>query len=165
MAYDKQREYEQAQRSIRRRVRLLAALLILAAGTFLFVLGAAVSHDGGMAPAIGEGRPLVYLKLGQWRRGDVLVLRPEGEGTLVRRVVGVPGDTVELRGGAVILNGLSERGSYSILRTDPVEGGPDYPLVLRQGEYFVLADRRGAEPDSRSFGAVSGAEILGRVLF
>ena len=79
---------------------------------------------------------------------------PEG-GTVLRRVVAVSGDTVEVRGGAVYINGLAERGNYSFTRTDPRPEGVSFPL---------MADRREILTDSRSFGLLTEKDILGKVL-
>ena len=140
----------------------LAVLLLL---TFTFVLGVVLPADGGMAPDWNRNSPALILRLDRdGRRGEVVCVRlPEG-GTALRRVVAVAGDTVEVRGGAVYINGLAERGNYSFTRTEAAADGPRYPLVLRQGEYFVLADRREVLADSRSFGLLTRRDILGRVL-
>ena len=137
--------------------------MYIAAAAFAFAFGVTVVHDADMAPAYREGRPVFFLRLGGIGRGDVAVLRIDVRGTVLRRVVAVPGDTVDIRDGTLFVNGLAERGNYSITRTDPVPGGPAYPLILRQGEYFVLGDRRETALDSRSFGLVTGENLIGRV--
>lgn len=155
--------YERGGAAAMRRVWTLVVLLALAAGLFAFVFGVTLVRDGDMDPEWREGRPVFFLRLGGVRRGDVVVLRVDVRGTVLRRVVAVPGDTVELRDGTLFVNGLAERGSYSITRTDPVPDGQRYPLILRRDEYFVLGDRRETALDSRSFGPVTMRNILGRV--
>lgn len=147
-----------------RKIRFVVVLLLLLAAVFVLVLGVTLVHDADMEPTYREGRPVLFLRLGGVKRGDVAVLRVDVRGTVLRRVVAVPGDTVELRDGTVFVNGLAERGNYSITRTDPDPGGPGYPLILRADEYFVLGDRRETALDSRSFGLVTMRNILGRVL-
>ena len=147
-----------------RKIRFVVVLLLLLAAVFVLVLGVTLVHDADMEPTYRAGRPVLFLRLGGVKRGDVAVLRVDVRGTVLRRVVAVPGDTVELRDGTVFVNGLAERGNYSITRTDPVPGGPGYPLILRADEYFVLGDRRETALDSRSFGLVTMRNILGRVL-
>lgn len=146
-----------------RKIRFVVVLLLLLAAVFVLVLGVTLVHDADMEPTYREGRPVLFLRLGGVKRGDVAVLRVDVRGTVLRRVVAVPGDTVELRDGTVFVNGLAERGNYSITRTDPVPGGPGYPLILRADEYFVLGDRRETALDSRSFGLVTTDNILGRL--
>ena len=147
-----------------RKIRFVVVLLLLLAAVFVLVLGVTLVHDADMEPTYREGRPVLFLRLGGVKRGDVVALGVDVRGTVLRRVVAVPGDTVELRDGTVFVNGLAERGNYSITRTDPVPGGPGYPLILRADEYFVLGDRRETALDSRSFGLVTMENILGRVL-
>ena len=155
--------YDRNHTGVIRRVRAVVVLAAVLAAVFVFVLGVAVVHDAGMEPAYREGRPVLFLRLGGVKRSDVAVLRLDVSGTVLRRVIAVPGDTVELHGGKVYVNGLAERGNYDITRTDPVPDGVGYPLILQRGEYFVLGDARETALDSRSFGLVTMRNILGRV--
>ena len=155
--------YDREYVGVIRKIRFAAVLALLLAAVYFFFIGAAVVQDADMEPSYRKGQPVFYLRMGGVKRGDVAALEVDVRGTVLRRVVAVPGDTVELRDGTVFVNGLAERGNYSITRTDPVSGGPGYPLVLRQDEYFVLGDRRETALDSRSFGLVTSQNILGRV--
>ena len=94
----------------------------------------------------------------------MVALRLEDGKTVLRRVIAVAGDTVELRGGTVYINGMTERGNYTITRTEPAKDGMSYPALLRQGEYFVLGDLREISTDSRSLGLLTRQDILGKVL-
>ena len=156
--------YDRDHVGVIRKIRFAVVIILLLAAVFVLVLGVTLVHDADMEPAYREGRPVLFLRLGGVKRGDVVALGVDVRGTVLRRVVAVPGDTVELRDGTVFVNGLAERGNYSITRTDPVPGGPGYPLILRADEYFVLGDRRETALDSRSFGLVTMRNILGRVL-
>lgn len=155
--------YDRDHRRLIRRIRFFIVLALLIAAAFVFVCGVCLVQDDDMAPAYRAGQPVFFLRLGKIGRGDVGVLRIDVRGTVLRRVVAVPGDTVELHDGIVFVNGLAERGNYSITRTDPAPEGPAYPLILRQDEYFVLGDRRETALDSRGFGLVTADNFLGRV--
>jgi signal peptidase I len=112
-------------------------------------------------------------------RGDVAVLISPEDGTtvLLKRVVGLPGDRVEVRGGRVRIGDvpvpveadadgalwetLGDR--HRIRLTDG--GGPDLgPIVLADDEYLVLGDNRGDSKDGRVFGPVSARAFRGRAL-
>jgi len=110
-------------------------------------------------------------------RGDVVVLDAPDTGiTLLKRVVGLPGDRVEIRGAQVIVNGqpvpLEEHGDLAYetlgghqhtLNLDD-GGGPDFgPRTLPSDSYLVLGDHRGDSRDGRFFGLVRRDGILGRV--
>lgn len=93
-------------------------------------------------------------------RGDVVVAdRPGEETSLVKRVMGLPGETIEVQDGHVSINGE--------LLTEPwvsYFGGPDYgPQVIPEGYIFIVGDNRSASLDSRSIGPVELNSIEGRV--
>ncbi len=165
MSYTNSSGYDREYRGRLRRLRLVVGLLVLLLLAFRFVIGFALPRDGGMGGTFGSGRPVVFLRLGrEAKRGDLVCLRlPDGTAA-VRRVVASSGDSVDIRDGIVYINGLAERGGYSFTRTDARPSGPAYPLLLREGELFVLGDAREIAADSRQFGVVRAEDILGRLL-
>ena len=165
MANGKTGRYDRDHIGVIRRIRLCIGLVVLLLVTFGFVLGLAAAGDSAMEPEYARGRPVLFFRLASsYKRGDVVVLRLENGKAVLRRVIAVAGDTVELRGGAVYINGMTERGNYTITRTEPTEDGMSYPALLRQGEYFVLGDLREISTDSRTLGLLTRADILGKVL-
>ncbi len=164
---------------------------------------------GSMKPTIMEGDlifvnklaydlrvPLTLHRLASWsapQRGDVVVcLSPEDGTRLVKRVIGTPGDVVQMRANVLLLNGQPldyhplERGypvdlpgggeTAGVLATEdlgrtahPVVSIPgiralrDFgPVVVPERGYFVLGDNRDLSRDSRYFGIVPRESILGR---
>jgi signal peptidase I len=88
-----------------------------------------------------------------------------GQKDFIKRVIGLPGDTIELRDGVVFVNGqeLSEaptlEGGY-LSRRDQVDFGP---VTVREGHYFMMGDNRPNSDDSRgSLGQIPREEIVGR---
>ncbi len=160
-----QSRYDREYRGAMRKIRLIAGLLLLLILVLRFVIGFGVVRGEGMSPTYTRGRPLVFLRVGTtYKRNDiVLVTLPDGTSAPLR-VLGAAGDLVELKDGFVYVNAIAERGSYSFGRTDPAAGGPDYPMLLRTGEYFVLGDARDRAVDSRSFGLITADRIRGKVL-
>lgn len=157
--------YDREHRRLIRRIRVSVGLILLAVAAFSLVLGFALIKDDGMRPTVKSGSLVVYLRLSRdFRRGDAVCLRLPDGSTAVRRVVAVAGDSVELRDGLTYINGLAERGSYSFTRTDPRPEGVSFPVILRQGELFLLGDARESAYDSRDFGVVKASDLLGKVL-
>ncbi len=110
-------------------------------------------------------------------RGDVVVFHPPGQyGIFIKRVIGVPGDTISLRGGAVYVNGTRlvepyvKEDSGAPERTEPwpVRAvGPwslARPYTVPPGEYFVMGDNRSDSDDSRDWGPVARAAIIGEAV-
>ena len=109
-------------------------------------------HDGRQDRAYPFGRP---------QRGDIVVftqpLPPYRD--LVKRVIAVPGDTVEIERGRVYLNGNPLQEGY--VRALPTYSVPRQEVP--EGKYFVLGDNRSNSSDSHIWGLVPEANIIGRV--
>lgn len=102
------------------------------------------------------------------RRGDIVVFLPNGnENThyYVKRVIGLPGDTIQIIGGRVYINGEPDADDRYDLIEDP--GVADNPVELESDEYFVMGDNRNSGEDSRSgnIGPVRRELIEGRAWF
>ena len=96
-------------------------------------------------------------------RGDVVVVDEPGVGAgrLLKRLVGLPGETVTFDEGLLLLDG--ERLDESYLNGLPAVVGLDYAQwVLGRDEYFILGDNRAHSTDSREFGPVHARGILGK---
>lgn len=98
------------------------------------------------------------------QRGDVIVFRPPTNSTtdFVKRVIGVPGDIVDIRGGEVFVN--DKLSGYVDVVTDERRFF-EYPIEVPENEYFVLGDNRRASNDSRNWGYVHAEDIVGRAWF
>lgn len=94
------------------------------------------------------------------RPGDVVVFRARARDRfLIKRVVAREGDHIEISRGRLRLNGHPLTESY-VRAGDPGETRP--PEILTAGELYVLGDNRGDSIDSRSWGFVERAEVVGR---
>lgn len=101
----------------------------------------------------------------QW--GDIVVIRdPEDGGLSIKRVVAVEGQSVELVGGGVYVNGLKLPESYLRpgTRTFSYRKYDHEKFDCGSGQYFLLGDNRGESADSRVYGPVPRQNILGVVV-
>ena len=104
------------------------------------------------------------------RRGEIVVFDAPpaakplcgGDGTFVKRIVGLPADIVELRNGYVFVDGRPLTEPY--VRTSAQRGTASGRWVVARGEYFVMGDNREDSCDSRTFGAVARADLIGPVI-
>jgi signal peptidase I len=110
-----------------------------------------------------------------YQRGDIVVLHPpegweDGSGTpFIKRVIGLPGDTVRIGDdGLVYVNGSAlDESPYTYREADGTSGptnaeSPTTTWTLGADELFVMGDHREASADSRSFGPIKTASVVGR---
>ena len=158
--------------SSRRPLRTLAEVGVMVLILYLvisFFLVEAPVLGSSMAPTLANGQRLLvshstYL-LSMPQRGDIVVLNdPLGSGRPVaRRVVGLPGEKVEMRGRQVLIDNQPLSEPYlntSLAAVDMMTG--TLPFQLRAGELFVMADNRASMNDSRTWGPIKSDAVVGR---
>ena len=107
--------------------------------------------------------------VGAPQRGDVIVFKhPQNSETLIKRIIGLPGETVIIRDGTVTIKNAEHEGGFTLPEEYVVpqdEGGPSNVSVkLEKNRYFVMGDNRRVSYDSRSWGTLPRENIVGRVL-
>ncbi len=141
---------------------ILIALLIN-----LFLAQATRVYGQSMEPNLHSDQRLVVEKLSYNfhvpQRGDIVVLKvpKAGSGLLIKRVIGLPGEKVEIKGGKVHINDQPVEEPYLSNQSQR-----DMTAIVVPLEYvFVLGDNRGFSNDSRSFGPVPLDNVVGRAWF
>jgi len=118
-----------------------------------------------MTPNFHQGQYLVVNKLTYRlhppQRGDVIVFRPptNPEKDYIKRVIGLPGETVAIREGYVYVDGRRLEESYIAQVNRRASWGPS---LVGEDEYFVLGDNRNNSSDSRSWGMLPRENIIGQ---
>jgi len=146
-------------------------VISLAISVFIIVfLYQPVKVEGtSMMPGLADQERIFINKfayrIGAIERGDVVVFRYPGDPSknYIKRIVGVPGDRIEIRNGAVLVNGsrLVEPYLPAQFRDERSMG----EIVVPAGNYFVLGDHRNLSSDSRDFGPVERGAIFGKAVF
>lgn len=152
------------------KVFLISMAIIIPIRYFLvqpfFVRGAS------MEPNFQDGEYLVVdqlsYRLREPHRGEVIVfrypLRPSQ--FFIKRIVGLPGETVAVQDGSVVIKNAEHPGGAVLDESrylDPAaRTGGQVTLALKDHEYFVLGDNRAASSDSRSWGALPEEDVIGR---
>jgi signal peptidase I len=167
---------------------LVVVALVLAVIVKTFLFQAFYIPSGSMLDTLDiNDRVLVNklsFKVGDVKRGQVVVFEQDNgdepdenviqtllrnlgesiglstpEADLIKRVIGLPGDTIEIRENQVLVNDVAVAEPY--LRTGSRMG--DFgPLVVPEGEYFVMGDNRSSSQDSRAIGPVEESRLIGR---
>jgi signal peptidase I len=155
----------------RRAFRLVLVSLLLACAAVVvarpFVVESFRIASESMAPSLQAGdRVLVdtlSYDLEDVRRGDVVAFEdPDSPGhVMIKRAVALPHDTIAIRAGSLMVNGVHQREAYLGFRST----GSDFygPTIVPSGHLFVLGDNRPHSVDSRFSGPVPGHDLLGRV--
>jgi signal peptidase I len=151
-----------------------AAVFFIAMFTLLqLAMPRSIVHGRSMEPNFAEGQYLVISRVnylfGDPERGDIVVFNSPAadpdEPSLIKRVIGLPGDSIEFREGETYINGVRLDEPYI---NEPCFSyqcpSEETPIVLGQDEYFMMGDNRNVSQDSREFGPVPRANIIGEVL-
>jgi signal peptidase I len=149
-------------------VRDLFVSVVLAIVVILFLYQPVKVEGTSMMPALVDQERIFINKfiyrfgIGDIERGDLVVFWFPVDPTksYIKRVIGVPGDTVEMENGAVIVNGQRLDEQYVIRDRYTMA-----PFRVEADEFFVLGDHRASSNDSRSWGAVPRRYIYGKAVF
>ncbi|MBI3333524.1 MAG: signal peptidase I [Candidatus Omnitrophica bacterium] len=146
-----------------------AAALVISIPLFLFlqqyVVATGKVTDVSMLPTLKEGDYFFINKaiyhLAAPRRGEIVVLQPfeDKPWYYVKRIIGLPGETVRIAGGRVWVDGRELDEPYAAGQTLPATG----PLTIGADSYFLLGDNRENSEDSRIFGTIPSKRISGRI--
>lgn len=136
-----------------------------------FVVQRTLVHDISMQPTLVDGDNLIVeklsVKLGGLKPGNIIVFySPEEKKQLIKRLIAVAGDKVEIKEGKVFVNGKALNESYlKEVETQPL-GKPEYSnLTVPKGYVYVLGDNRPKSMDSRILGPIEISRISGRAIF
>lgn len=139
---------------------LLIIVVIILIRTFIIT---PVRVDGtSMNKTLADGDILLLYKLAKIDRFDIVVLDEEyDDEIIIKRIIGLPGETVEIKDGDIYINDI-------LMPDDEYAYGDtsDYDkMTLGNDEYFILGDNRLISKDSRYFGAVKKDDIMGEAVF
>jgi len=118
-----------------------------------------------MYPAIKDGDLVFFYRYGpdHYLPQDVVAVRLAGE-LQFRRVVATAGDTVDIADNRLVINGAPQQEPGILVKTDRYQEGISFPLVVPEGQVFLLGDNRIESIDSRIYGCVEIEDILGKVM-
>ena len=148
-------------------IREILQTALVSLAIFLFVYVFLVQphrvKGGSMLSNFSDGELLLTEKVSYYfskpARGDVIVFEAPNAHKVdfIKRIVGLPGETISIENDSVKINGHKLSENYT---NSPTQG--NLKITLDQNQYFVLGDNRNASSDSRSFGPINKSSFRGR---
>lgn len=150
-------------------IKLIVTAFIIAYVLKTFIFQIAYVKGPSMQPTLYQGQVLIVSKIsyriGQPKRGEIVVINDKLENKdLIKRVIGLPEETIEIKDGSVYINGNPLSPDYTEIPT--YENGFEKSKAS-DNQYFVLGDNRVESRDSRSdtLGFVEEENIIGKAVF
>lgn len=159
----------QLRRELRSWTRDLAVALGLALVIIVFLYQPVKVEGTSMSPLLSDQERIFINKFVYHfepiERGDVVVFwyPLDRSKSFIKRVVGLPGDTIEIRSGHLYINGKELTEPY--VPASYLDDSNYPPRTIPSGEYFVMGDHRDSSNDSRVFGPVARRFIYGKAVF
>jgi signal peptidase I len=151
-------------------LRDLIFALMFAALAVVFVVQPVKVEGTSMLPRLHDGErifvnKLIYYGLPKLARGDIIVFwyPNDPSKSYIKRIIGLPGETVEVREGRILINSVELQESY----LDPqlnLSHSSQSPIQVKEHYYFVMGDNRDHSSDSRFWGLVPEKYIYGKAL-
>ena len=147
----------------------LVVLVILLSMVHFFIVSVSIIDGVSMEPNLHTGEIMAVNRwqdlFGILHRGEIVTLKFPGDPEhkkYVKRLIGLPGDTVRIENGAVYINNQKSNEPYLAKGTYTT---PDMTRVLKTDEYFVMGDNRANSNDSRIWGPANKRHLIGTGLF
>lgn len=162
---------QKKQNSLWETVKFIVLALIIVTPIRMFIAQPFIVNGSSMDPTFATGQYLIVdelsYHLGDPARGDVIILRYPNDPKkfFIKRVIGLPNETLELHDGAVTIKNTEYPEGFAL--TEPYikyTKNDTMTKTLGVEEYFVMGDNRAASSDSRYWGVVPRGLIVGRAL-
>jgi len=150
-------------------IKTVIFIVILAAVIRLFVIQPFIVDGQSMEPNFENNDYLITekisFKLRPITRGEVVILRPPDNPSVnyLKRIVAIPGDTIEIKDGQVAVNGKTIIESYIDGQKTLTVNNQDLKVTLTQDAYFAMGDNRNHSRDSREVGPIPKENIVSHV--
>ena len=157
------------RRNIRGVINGIGVLIVIAAISIIIatkILAILQVTGSSMEPTLQEGEIILFTKTNKVKSQDVIAFYYQNK-ILIKRVIGVPGDIIDMKeDGTILVNGQELKESY-IMELAVGECDIKFPYHVSEGEYFVLGDNRATSMDSRNsqIGCVGEEQIIGKARF
>ena len=159
-------------------LKAILIAVVIAAIVRIFIFSAIMVDGISMMPTLEDGDKMIANKIsymiGEPKRFDIIVFNANPEEKYIKRVIGLPGDTVEYRDDVLYINGEPQEEPYLEQLKATTEGTltGDFTLeemigerTIPEGHLFVMGDNRRNSTDSRHIGLIPYEEVIGKTNF
>lgn len=152
-------EQEKKNKSFMKGLYPYIVIIIVVVLIRTFIITPGIVNGESMENTLYDGNFVLVNKIGLWfgiERFDIVVVKLETD-TIIKRVIGLPGDTVRYADNILYINGEEINTPIEFETTD------DFTMVAKNDEYIVLGDNRNISKDSRVIGPIKRNQIKGKV--
>lgn len=167
----------------------ILAFIVVIIVVRLFILTPVKVSGHSMDPTLADGQRLIASKISSYQRQDVIIcVEPDDTSKIaVKRLIGLPGDKIEMKNDVLTINGkeyheeyledfkkqfaddqlqkeYSYRELFQQIAASATQFTEDFSITVPKGKYFVMGDNRLISRDSRSFGVVDVDQMQGKVI-
>ncbi len=136
-------------------------VVILAVILRIFVFEFVNISGESMSPTLENGQLIIIYKVEYTpARGDIVVLNSPDGVEMVKRIIGLPGETIRIADGIVYVNGERIADEYQFSTTELIHN-----ITIPTDKVYVLGDNRDHSSDSRDFGSIEISDIRGEMVF
>ena len=148
------------------RIFIIVFCIIVFFISFTSFKGVTASNE--MYPTFNEGEKLIAMRSNSYTYGDIVTYKSplaDSDAYIIRRVIGLPGDTLYFQDGTLYINGAATTEEY--VYYDPSKEGYLEGIVytLEANQYFLAGDNRNFSVDSRVCGGIDSGDIYGKIVF
>lgn len=154
-------ENENKGKKFLRGIRPYIVIVVVVVLIRTFIVTPGVVNGESMEDTLFNGDFVLVNKIGLWfgiDRFDIVVVKLEND-TIIKRVIGLPGDTIKYASNVLYVNGEEVNTPIEFEVTD------DFTMTAESDEYIVLGDNRNVSKDSRVIGPIKRKQIKGKVNF
>lgn len=139
------------------------AVIFLVVFVRLFFIDIAYVSGDSMLNTIENKDRVLFSRVSEPTTGDIVVVETNSENKLIKRVIAVAGDTIEIKGGVLYVNEQLVKEGYI---KEPMEETDFSKITVPEGEIFVMGDNRNNSADSRYYGTFDLEEdLIGKVIY
>ena len=148
--------------------RIFLVAICILAFFFSFTSFKGVTASNEMYPTFNKGEKLIAMKSNSYTYGDIVAYKSPldtSNAYIIRRVIGLPGDTIYFHDGTLYINGAATDEEY--VYYDPSKEGYVEGIIytLEDNQYFLAGDNRNFSVDSRVCGGIDSSVIFGKIVF